>query len=41
MLKLDVKLMRKKLKDVAKEVEEADPALFEEIKKEEDQKLLK
>ena len=38
MLKLDGRLMRKKLKEVAKEVAEADPQLLEEVKKEEVQR---
>jgi hypothetical protein len=38
MLKLNGRLMKKKLEEVAKEVEEADPELLEEIRKEEAQK---
>jgi len=38
MLKLDGRLMRKKLKEVAKEVAEVDPQLLEEVKRDEVQK---
>jgi len=41
MLKLDGRLMRKKLKDVAKEVAEADPQLLEEVKKDEIDKTVR
>lgn len=38
MIKLDGRLMRKKLKEVAKEVAEVDPAILEEVKREEGQR---